>query len=656
MGGNEKKCAWYFPEQPEGAQDVGPNNAAAEHFKGMTPYPSLIRESIQNSLDVVKDSTKPVRMEFSFRRLRTGSFDNFFMLKEHVEGVMSYYGKKADAEYKPMLDVLDRPVNNQSVIDYIQVSDFNTKGMDFNQNDTDSPFYAFIRAIGVTVKSDAGSGGSFGFGKSAYFAMSPIHTVLVSTLTEAGKSYFEGASTLCTHKIKDVNGCEHRCMHYGFYDNQNGKRPAFGDEIPTRFKRNEVGTDIMIMGVDGSDSAKKIANDEMIEATLRNFWMSVYERKLEVTIGDESITAETLDGLMRTHFPEMTDRVKSHNSYNPRPYYEAVKNSGVSKQYPRFEDFKPNLGKVVLYMNKNRDTRDGVIHMRKQGMFIYRARFYSTSYGYSAVFVCPDAKGNNILKKIEDPSHSKWEKKRGGSLGSDIMNEIEDFISDCLKKAFVNDQGGPLGITDLEDYLFVPEDLLASDNDEKGNPFFGNPDKEPLKDGLMPTSNISSGPSVKPLTEDSLGNVVVLTPPTSATGSPDGALGGHKRQSAKTRKRGTGNRPDKNGYVESDGYADGEYLKNVPVEYRVIAENKNGILVHTLIIHSDRDVKNGKIEILVGGEDSDEEVDIVSSSNGTPKGNLISGVVLKNDERNLIEIVFSDHMKHVVKMTAYEFR
>ena len=67
-------------------------------------------------------------------------------------------------------------------------------------------------------------------------------------------------------------------------------------------------------------------------------------------------------------------------------------------------------------------------------------------------------------------------------------------------------------------------------------------------------------------------------------------------------------------------------------------------------------MKDGRIEILVGGEDSDEEVDIVSSSNGTPKGNLISGVVLKKDERNLIEIVFSDHMKHVVKMTAYEFR
>lgn len=655
MCNNEKKCAWHFSKQPEATQDIGPNNAATEYFKE-TPYPSLIRESIQNSLDVMKDPSEPVRMKFSFKRLRTGAFDNFFKLKEHIEGVISYFGKKADAEYKPMLEVLNRMVNNQGVIDYIQVSDFNTKGMDFNPDDTDSPFYAFIRAIGVTVKSDIGSGGSFGFGKSAYFAMSPIHTVLVSTLTESGKSYFEGASTLCTHKYADVPGHEYKCTHYGFYDNQNGKRPASGDEIPTRFKREEVGTDIMIMGVDGSDIAKNVANDEMIKATLRNFWMSVYDKKLEVVIGEVSITAETLDNLMRSHFPEMTDRVKSHNSYNPRPYYEAVKNSGVSKQYPRFDDVKPNLGKVVLYMNKNRDARDGVIHMRKQGMFIYRARFYSTSYGYSAVFVCPDARGNNILKKIEDPSHSRWERTRGGALGSEAMKEIEDFISDCLNKAFVNDQGGPLGITGLEDYLFVPEDLLASDADEKGNPFLGNPDKEPLKEGLTPTSDISSDPSLKSGMDEPLGNVVVRTPPVSAKGSPDGTLGGHKRQSAKTRKRGMGNSPGKDGYVESEGSADGEYLKNVPVEYRVIAENKNGILVHTLIIHSEYDVQDGRIEILVGGEDSDEEVDIVSSSNGSPKGNLISGVVLKKDKRNLIEIVFSDHMKHVVKMTAYEFR
>ena len=59
------------------------NNAAEAYFAD-TPYPSLIRESIQNSLDVVKDKSQPVKMKFEFGKLRTKSFDNFYKLREHM--------------------------------------------------------------------------------------------------------------------------------------------------------------------------------------------------------------------------------------------------------------------------------------------------------------------------------------------------------------------------------------------------------------------------------------------------------------------------------------------------------------------------------------------------------------------------------------------
>ena len=655
MAISEQNCSWHFSEQQDATQDVGPNNAAAEYFKE-TPYPSLIRESIQNSLDVARDPSVPVRMEYCFKLLRTGSFDNFFKLREHIQAVLDYYGEKARAEYEPMLGVFDHLVNNQGNIHYIKVSDFNTKGMDYNPNDTDSPFYAFVRAIGVTVKSDSGSGGSFGFGKSAYFSMSPIHTVLVSSRTVDGKTFFEGASTLCTHRAEGADGGVYKYSHYGFYDNQNGKRPSINDEIPKRFRRDEAGSDIMIMGVDGSDEAKGAACDEMIKATLRNFWMSIFQKKLEVKIDETEINADTLDELMKTHFPDRLDKAKNTSLYNPRPYYESVVNAGLSKQYMRFDDSLPSLGNVTLYLYKNRDARDSIVHMRKQGMYIYRARFYSNSYGYSAVFICTDLHGNNLLKGIEDPSHSKWEGRRNLSYGPKVMKEIESFISDCLQKAFACDQGGMLGIAGLEDYLFVPEDLIASEEDTEGNPLFGNPSGDDLDTGVTPTSEIIDEPVRSTTETESIGNVVIHTPGISATSSTDGDLGGRKRSGKKHRKKGTGTSPGKDRFTQSAEEIQGEYLENIPVEYRVIAENKNGSLVHTLIIHSDYDVSNGQIEILVGGEDGDEEVDIVSSSNGRVHDNLISGIVLKKEERNLIDIKFSDSMKHIVKLTVYEFR
>lgn len=54
----ERNCEWHFEKQPQAGQDIGPNNAAEAYFAD-TPYPSLIRESIQNSLDVVKDKSQP---------------------------------------------------------------------------------------------------------------------------------------------------------------------------------------------------------------------------------------------------------------------------------------------------------------------------------------------------------------------------------------------------------------------------------------------------------------------------------------------------------------------------------------------------------------------------------------------------------------------
>ena len=56
----ENNCKWHFANFSGGRED-GPNEPMSENFK-KTPYASLIRESIQNSLDVCLDNSKPVEM------------------------------------------------------------------------------------------------------------------------------------------------------------------------------------------------------------------------------------------------------------------------------------------------------------------------------------------------------------------------------------------------------------------------------------------------------------------------------------------------------------------------------------------------------------------------------------------------------------------
>lgn len=652
----ECNCAWHFAKQPEASQDVGPNNAAAEHFTA-TPYPSLIRESIQNSLDVVLDKSQPLRMKFEFGKLRTKTFESFYDLRSHIAGVVSLYKDKAKPQYEEMLNCFDLLYNGQRVVEYIKVSDYNTKGMDYKPDD--SPFHAFVRAVGLTVKDEESSGGSFGFGKAAYFLMSPIHTILVSTLTAEGKTFFEGAASLCTHLYCDEDGQMVKYQHYGYYDNQDGKCPAsIPTDIPSKFRRDEVGTDIYIMGVDGSKAKQDEACDEMIKAALRHFWLAFMHNKLEVEIGDTLINADTLDDLMCKHFPELTDRIKTGDNYNPRPYYETVKKANSSKDFVQIDRVLPLLGQVSLFVWKNKDARDGIIHMRKQRMFIFRSRFYSSSYGYFGVFLCTDNHGNKLLKSIEDPSHRKWESRRNKQQGKQISDELQSFIDESIREIFVAPESGPLGVTGLEDYLFVPEELIGSNREDvEDNPFFGEPSEDVQEEGTSPISIIAPPvPTFNQERKESVGKVVTVSGNQGGERMSGGELGGHKRGQGKKKKKGSGGSPDITGFTPSDEANDGEFKRNLPVRYRVMAENRNGRMIHSVIIHSDFDVDRGEIEIIVGGEEYDESIDIVKTSMGDVDGCRVTNLKLKAQSKNVVELEFADNMKHAIKLTAYEFK
>lgn len=257
MAGREKNCKWYFADQPN-VQEVGPNNAMEQNFKAH-PYASLVRERIQNSLDAVLDEAEPVRMKFSFNEMRWNEYPMFFELQEHIKGCLDYYpnNHNAKATYEPMLRLFDENKYHEHLC-YLRVSDYNTRGMAYEDGKTDSPFYAFVRSAGVSAKDDTTAGGSFGFGKAAYYLLSPISTIIVSTCAEQYNKYFEGATSLCTHTFRGV-----KKVAFGYYDDQNGNPISEETDIPAKFRRTEPGTDINILGFETkyTDEAVKEITD-----------------------------------------------------------------------------------------------------------------------------------------------------------------------------------------------------------------------------------------------------------------------------------------------------------------------------------------------------------------------------------------------------------
>lgn len=657
MNNLELNCKWHFAKQLGGRED-GPNDPMQDNFK-KTPYASLIRESIQNSLDVPLDSTQPVRMEFSISRIRAREYSNFFELKKHIQGCIKHFPNNDDAKatYQPMLKFLNslREIDN---LYYIKVSDFNTIGMNYIKGDTSCPFYAFVRAAGVSAKNDATAGGSYGYGKAAYFYISPLRTIFVSTQTKDGRHFFEGVSSLCTHEIAGDNDLR---VSVGYYDNNDGEPVTNPQYIPARFQRNEPGTDIFIIGIDASD--RESIYNEMTEAVLRNFWMAIECKKLEVKINDLEINSEALPSMMEQYFPEEHDTTRREKYHNPRPYWEAVHCAGTDAHHIVIEDKLSTIGRVRFYALKNKKATDKILYMRRPLMLV-KARRTQSSNGFYGVFVCEDRNGNEILRKTENPAHDEWTssnwKENGKTVtkGREAIAEIDDFIIKVMEQMFSNHQSSVQQIQGLEEFLYIPT-AIDDDDDFENESLVG--EIVDLQDGEGNSiSTDVSNPVQTPVIETPAIGKVMITDPVEEKQKRNiegGHLSGHGTR--KKKNRGGGGLSPKRiegHFGSSDEGIQGTMLTEVPVRYRSFAQVVEGQTVHKIIIHSDYEILNGRIDLTIGGEQSDEIVAIRRClPNGKIEANSISGLHIQKG-KNTLDIVFADNMKHAVKLDAYELK
>ena len=654
---HEFKCKWTFAKLKGNELGKSVNDASIAHFD-KSPYPSLIRESIQNSLDASDGSGNPVVVEYSFHRIQSSLYPEFFELEKHINGCANLfdYNENVVKMSERMVEVFRNRKMKTGQIHYIKISDKNTKGMPFKKmGEGKSPFSSFLRISGDSLKNDAGSGGSFGFGKAAYFNISPIRTVLVSTITSENECFFEGGAMLTDHRYNDDI-----YSSFGFYDDKDGYEPTSKIEnIPLDFRRTEVGTDFYIMGVDGSSSSsKEKAVKEMIEATLRNFWLAIHHNKLKVKVENVDINKDTLPDLMNEYFDSDRDDKNRSINYNPRPYYEAVKNSGKNTSHIHISKEIPVLGEVSLFIKKVKDAKDKVAYMRSPRMLVFSKQF-QTSYGCYCLFFCDNKIGNEILRNLENAAHREWDPsnyKDNIKIGKDAMDSIVSFISESFEKLFDSGDDVSLGISGLEEYLYLDDDLLPTeDEDIKDNPFLGNPSGDFDFEGTSMTSVIDNDKhrSKEPKRER-IGQVVAVVN-TKAKSDPNGELGGNDKHPASDKhnqRPAPGDKPK----MESEDGQEGSYRAFVPVKYRVIAtKTLQGDINHTLIIYSPYDVKEAMIELLIAGEQDSEALDITYSDKGDFNENQVFDLSFKQG-KNQVTVRFDDNMKHPIILKAYESR
>ena len=424
---------WNFNELRVGDEKQGIRDGDMSDFS-KTHYKSVVRESIQNSLDARKDNDKPVRVHFSLKNFKKNFLPNFSQIEDRIKECKVYADNPDDEEFLSTMISSFQRINEYECM---EISDFNTRGMEL-----ESSFDSFANSRNISSKQSRGSAGSKGMGKAVYFASSYLHSILVSTKATNGKVVFQGISKIATHKHK---GEEY--SHKGFFGN--GFVPTQNErDIPPDFRRSETGTSIFIVGL--KPDSNRI--EEMTKELLANFWLSIYEGDLIVKIDNKEFNPDNIYFEIVARYPELDESGHYNTNPNPRPYIETLLEGKRNRRkvYPGDIDL---LGNVRLILAQNDNYPGRIAFYRKSKMLIYKDSSYLYK-GFCGLFICDDKEGNEILKKLENAKHNEWNAGNWNDRRArPAIKSYEKFIQTCIEDFIQVEKGLDITIPELDKLL-----------------------------------------------------------------------------------------------------------------------------------------------------------------------------------------------------------
>lgn len=681
---------WYFPKALN-VSGRGENDPQKELFPGDV-YQTMIRESIQNSLDHPQtEGNVPVRVEYKLRKVESSEFP--YLKDDLREHIQSCYNISHADKFKHMLRVLGA---NQFYM--LEVADYSTIGMDYDYDTDGGRFKKFVRYTG-DPNEVAGAGGSHGYGKITYFSVSEINTLIVSSMTPDNTFTFEGVSRLATHPTGVP-----RESYYdtGFLDSGNGtpiqcEKKDVSSAIPESFRREKIGTTVFIpyISIDESKDEKWKVYKKCCEAVLRNFFAAIEDGKLEVLIdfsegelfGEEFIfecKQSNIEGIFTNQFfnapPYDNVRTSFFDKFNPQPYWLAYRNSDVTitdddtyedaveqctgKKYICFKKNLPIIGKTSLFLNVDLQRGNDLVLFMRSPRMVVGVQHNSSSRGYSAVFLCDDEeKGNQLLRTMEDAAHRTWSKRQLKldkrpqekiEQAGQIEEEMRSFIRWCLDVVFPANQTDSDDV-ELEDFT-IP---LISESDTT-NPLIGSLINIQGKDddAQGAPADIHVGEPIPHKKSTYVGKAQVIEPKKVKSDVNETDLsGGRKREFPVIPQSDPQPKPsgDDNYIEELEPEAEERIVRmKFPVKYRIFSEeNADGDMSYTLIVHSPYDEEKAYLTLTPIGETDDKScnVHIKMASMGQIHDNEIAQVHLY-EGKNVITFSVDDVGEYAFSLLA----
>lgn len=265
----------------EAGEDEGLGHAGIETYRD-DPYASVAREVGQNSRDAA--DTLPVRLSFDLLEVPAGEIPALGKFREAVDCCLQKASASGNAKGLAFFAQAKATLAG-SHLKILRISDLNTTGLR-GPAESGTPFHSLVKGSGVGLKMSESSGGSFGIGKNAAYAVSDIQAVFYSTIyestgTKERRFLAQGKAVLISHT--DLGGQPLRAHAYW---GRSAFRP-FDDmnSAPPWLRRDEVGTSMFIMGFRETPDWQKRNTCSLIQ----NFFHAVHQREMEFSINCNSI-------------------------------------------------------------------------------------------------------------------------------------------------------------------------------------------------------------------------------------------------------------------------------------------------------------------------------------------------------------------------------
>jgi len=449
------KLHWSFPPTSGGVSQ-GFHDSGQAIF-GADAWDKTVREIIQNSLDAVRDSGKPVTVRISRMQVPSseiGAAD----LARHIESALKRTRRDG---YERGVKFFQRALKilKKRQIPTLAIVDSNTSGLVGQKWD------ALVHEEGTSSKGTMkAAGGSFGIGKNAPYLISGVKTICYSTryLDRGRQEWFIARCKISAHR--DPKQADRELQHIGFGTKPKvarGERalPTRGKEIYRGFRLDEPGTGIFIVGSDMPESW--IGKSE--QSLARNFFAAIHEKKLEIVIDQRRLDYETLDSAFESD--------KKHRTYHYYRLMRGSKPAHVEGEFGRFE---------VYLSTDEEDAPNRMAYVNRRGMLITDVRQFGknpfhTSVGsgwaqYAVVVRAADDKTDEHVRAMEPPSHDSIEYERIDARDhakvraqlKEIQKKIEQLTLDALN------QSGKSGETVLSEIAALGEEGSDCSGNGKG--------------------------------------------------------------------------------------------------------------------------------------------------------------------------------------------